>query len=115
MANDNAWKRYLDTGAAFVQLTRDRAESIVKDLVKAGEVRQERASKAVDELMTRSRKNTEELQKLVRAAVQEQLGSLGLATKADIARLEGKINAARKTSAAKAPAKKAPAKKAASA
>ena len=115
MATDNAWKRYLDTGAAFVQLTRDRAEAIVKDLVKAGEVRQERASKAVEELMVRSRKNTEELQKLVRSAVQEQLGSLGLATKADIARLEAKINAARKTSAAKAPAKKAPAKKSASA
>ena len=115
MATDNAWKRYLDTGAAFVQLTRDRAEAIVKDLVKAGEVRQERASKAVEELMVRSRKNTEELQKLVRSAVQEQLGSLGMATKADIARLEAKINAARKTSAAKAPAKKAPAKKSASA
>jgi|SRR5438067_1606098 len=117
MATDNAWKRYLDTGAAFVQLTRDRAEAIVKDLVKAGEVRQERASKAVEELMVRSRKNTEELQKLVRSAVQEQLGSLGLATKADIARLEAKIA---KAGAAKAPAKKAaakqaPAKKAASA
>jgi polyhydroxyalkanoate synthesis regulator phasin len=114
--NDNAWKRYVDTGAAFVQLTRDRAESIVKDLVKAGEVQQERASKAVDELMTRSRKNSEELQKVVRAAVQEQLGALGIATKADIARLEAKINAASKRAApAKAATKKAPAKKAASA
>ncbi|MCU1461536.1 MAG: hypothetical protein JWO37_1611 [Acidimicrobiales bacterium] len=119
MATDNAWKRYLDTGAAFVQLTADRAEAIVKDLVKAGELRQERASKAVDELMTRSRKNREELQKLVRAAVQEQLGSLGLATKADIARLEAKINKVTKAPAAKAakkaPAKKAPAAKAATA
>jgi polyhydroxyalkanoate synthesis regulator phasin len=111
MATDNAWKRYLDTGAAFMQLTADRAEAIVKELVKAGELRQERASKAVEELMARSRKNTEELQKIVRSAVQEQLGSLGLATKADIARLEAKINKATKT----APAKKAAAKKASAA
>jgi polyhydroxyalkanoate synthesis regulator phasin len=115
MANDNAWKRYLDTGAAYVQLTRDRAESIVKELVKAGEVRQERAAKAVEELMTRSRKNTDELQKVVRSAVQEQLGALGIATKADIARLEAKINKATKAAPAKKSAKKAPAKKAASA
>jgi polyhydroxyalkanoate synthesis regulator phasin len=124
--NDNAWKRYVDTGAAFVQLTRERAESIVKELVKAGEVQQERTSKVVEELMARSRKNSEELQKMVRAAVQEQLGALGLATKADIARLEAKINAASKSGASKsgaskkpaakkAAAKKAPAKKAASA
>lgn len=114
-SNDNAWKRYLDTGAAFVQLTRDRAESIVKDLVKAGELRQERASKAVDELMSRSRRNTDELQKIVRATVQEQLGSLGLATKADIARLEARIDAGGTPApgAKKAAAKKATAKKAA--
>jgi polyhydroxyalkanoate synthesis regulator phasin len=108
--NDNAWKRYLDTGAAFMQLTRDRAESIVKDLVKAGELNQERASKAVEELMSRSRKNSDELQKLVRSAVQEQLGSLGVATKADIARLEAKINASG-ASGATSPAKKPPAAK----
>jgi polyhydroxyalkanoate synthesis regulator phasin len=94
MATNDTWKRYLETGSAFVSLTQQRAEGIVKDLVKRGEVRQERAQKAVDDLVRRSRKNSEELMKVVRSEVQQQLGALGLATKADIARLEDKINRA---------------------
>jgi polyhydroxyalkanoate synthesis regulator phasin len=107
MAKNDAWRRYLDTGAAFVSLTRDRAESIVKDLVKTGELQQERAQKAVDELLERSRKNTDDVAKIVRKEIQNQLSSLGLATKADIARLEAKIKSSSGAAAKKAPAKKA--------
>jgi polyhydroxyalkanoate synthesis regulator phasin len=109
MARNDAWRRYLDTGAAFVSLTRDRAEKIVKDLVKTGELQQERAQKAVDELLERSRKNTDDVARIVRKEIQNQLSALGLATKADIARLEAKIQKASSGGAAK----KAPAKKAA--
>jgi polyhydroxyalkanoate synthesis regulator phasin len=108
MARNDAWRRYLDTGAAFVALSRGRAETIVKDLVKTGELQQERAQKAVDELLDRSRKNTDEIAKIVRRELQNQLSALGLATQEDIARLEAKIQtAARPPAAKKAPAKKA--------
>ena len=110
MARNDAWRRYLDTGAAFVALSRSRAETIVKDLVKTGELQQERAQKAVDELLDRSRKNTDEIAKIVRRELQNQLSALGLATQEDIARLEAKIQKASRPPAAK----KAPAKKAAS-
>ncbi|HEY4378118.1 MAG TPA: hypothetical protein VGM93_13210, partial [Acidimicrobiales bacterium] len=99
------------------QLTQTRAESIVKDLVKAGEVQAEQAQAAVADLVERSRKNTEKLLDQVRKEVRDQVGNLGLATKADIARLEKKISSlgapAKKAPAKKAPAKKAAAKKAA--
>jgi len=108
MARNDAWQRYMDTGAAFVSLTRSRAETIVKDLVKTGELQQERAQKAVDELLERSRKNTDEVGKIVRRELQNQLSALGIATKADIARLEAKIQkVSGSTAAKKAPAKKA--------
>ena len=119
-------------------MTRSRAEGIVKDLVKAGEVQQKQAQKNVDDLVERSRKNTEQLLELIRKEISTQLSSIGIATKDDIARLEAKISAAENgrgaseivvatpaeaaaeaaaaTTAtapvAKAPAKKAPAKKA---
>jgi polyhydroxyalkanoate synthesis regulator phasin len=116
MAQTNAFQRYLEAGMAFTELTRTRAEAIVKDLVKAGQVPRQRAEDAIDELVSRSRQNTEAMMALVQAQIQEQLGNLGLATKADIERLEAKINAAKGTGGAKkAPAKKAPAKKAAAA
>ena len=117
MPQNDMLRRYLDAGMAFTQMTRSRAEGIVKDLVKAGELRQKETQKQVDDLVERSRKNTEQLMEVIRKEITTQLSALGLATKDDIARLERKIAAApgaKKTPAAKkSPAKKAPAKKAA--
>jgi len=106
MANE-MWKRYLDVGVTFTEMTRKRAEEFVRDLVKAGEVQQERAQKAVDDLVDRSRRNTEELVALVRNEIKSQVSTLGIATKDDIRRLEGRIN-----QLAKAPGKKAAPRKA---
>src|SRR5256885_4928355 len=125
MPQNDMLKRYLDAGMAFTQMTRDRAEAIVKDLVKAGEVQQKQTQKRVDELVERSRANTEQLLDIVRKEITAQLSAIGIATKDDIARLEAKIPArpaaaskpASRPAAAskKSPAKKSPAKKAAAA
>ena len=109
MAQNDMLKRYLDAGMAFTQLTRARAEAIVKDLVKAGELQREQTQERVDDLLERSRKNTDQLRDLVRKEIREQLASIGLATKEDIARLERKLAGGAKATPAKkaAPAKKA--------
>jgi polyhydroxyalkanoate synthesis regulator phasin len=113
MAQSDVLKRYLDVGMAFTQLTRSRAESMVKELVRVGEVRRDRTQEAVDELVDRSRRNTEALLALVRKEVTSQLSQLGLATKEDLARLERKLSGGTgRSGAKKAPATKAPAKKA---
>ncbi len=59
MARNDLFKRYLDAGAAFTALTQAKAEGIVKDLVKTGELQAEQAQRAVQDLVERSRKNTE--------------------------------------------------------
>jgi polyhydroxyalkanoate synthesis regulator phasin len=112
MAQRDVLKRYLDAGMAFGDMTRARAEGIVKDLVKAGELPRKRAEKSIEELVEASRRNTDAIVALVQSQVKEQLSSLGLATKDDIARLEAKIAGAARTPA---PAKKAPAVKKAAA
>jgi polyhydroxyalkanoate synthesis regulator phasin len=109
MAENDMLRRYLDAGMAFTQLTRARAEAIVKDLVKAGELQREQTQDRVEELLDRSRKNTDQLLDVVRKEIRQQLSALGVATKDDIARLERKIAAA--SGAKKAPAKKAAAAK----
>jgi DNA-binding protein HU-beta len=117
MAQNEIVKRYLDAGANFTELTQRRAEAIVKDLVKTGEVQAEQAQQAVQDLVDRSRRSTEKFLELVRHEVRAQVASLGLASKKELARLEKRIDslnprsAARKAPAKKAPAKKAPAKK----
>jgi polyhydroxyalkanoate synthesis regulator phasin len=93
MPQNDTLKRYLDAGIAFTQMTRSRAESIVKDLVKAGEVQRDQTQERVDELMDRSRKNTEQLLELVRAEIRQQFSAMGLATKEDIDRIEARLDA----------------------
>jgi polyhydroxyalkanoate synthesis regulator phasin len=112
MAQNEIVKRYLDAGANFTELTQRRAEAIVKDLVKTGEVQAEQAQQAVQDLVDRSRRSTEKFLELVRHEVRAQVASLGLASKKELARLEKRIDSLNPRSAArKAPAKKTPAKK----
>jgi polyhydroxyalkanoate synthesis regulator phasin len=118
-------KRYIDTGLAFTALTQARAEALVKDLVKAGEVQADQAREVVGDLLERSRKNSEKLLETVRREVKEQITNLGLVSKADLDKAEQRLSslfgaatgpvrkAAKKAPAKKAAAKKAPAKKAA--
>lgn len=128
MAENDRLKRYLDAGLAFTQMTQKRAEAIARDLVKAGEVQRDQAQALVEDLLERSRENTERLLDSVRKEVRDQLKGRRLATQADIARLEDRINrlagagtakssagsrkgAAKKRSAKKRSAKKRSAKK----
>ena len=112
MPQSDIWKRYLDAGVEFTNMTRSRAETIVKELIKAGEVQREQRQQRIEELLERSRKNTEDLVSAVRKELSQQLSVLGVATKDDLARLEAKVDKLAKGSASQAPAKKAPAKKA---
>ena len=135
MAQTDLLKRYLDAGVTFTQLTQQKAEAIVKDLVKAGEVQTGEAGKRVEELLERSRQSTEGLVELVRGEVRSQVSKLGLVPKKEVDALRKELAAlkaqqprtvvkkapataaavkktvAKKTVAKKAPAKKAPAKK----
>ena len=100
--------------SGVAELTRHQAEQIIKDLVKSGDVRRQQASGAARELMERSRQNRKELLRFVRGEIQNQIESLGLATKRDLERLERRIarlEAERKTPAKKTTAKKSTGKK----
>ena len=123
MAQNDVLKRYLDAGLAFTALTQARAEALVKEWVKVGEVQADQARDTVQDLLERSRKNSERFLDTVRTEVRQQITSLGLATQADLDRIEERIASVigaatgpamkAATAAKKAPAKKAPAKKAA--
>ena len=93
MAQDDFFRRSFEAGSAFFDMTREWAEAMVKDLVKAGEVSRERAQKAVDEMLERSRKRSEELREIIRREVVAEVSALGLATTEDIARLEERLDA----------------------
>jgi polyhydroxyalkanoate synthesis regulator phasin len=77
MAQGDVLKRYLDMGLALGQLTRARAEEIVRDLVHAGEVAPAQARDLIEDLLERSRRNAEMLAEVVRGEVRRQLAAVG--------------------------------------
>ena len=100
------WKRALETGMQFTELRRSQARAIVSDLVAQGHLAREHMTAAVDEVVEMSRRRSEELRRMVQKEVQRQLGSVGLATKADLAALERRLTRANRETKKSAPAKK---------
>ncbi len=115
MPGDDLFKRYMEIGASVLGMSRERAESIVADLVAAGEVAKGQATKAADWLVERGRSGSEEVAELVRREIRQQVAALGLATKDDVARLQAEIDGLRAAPPAPTAAGAPPAKKAAGA
>jgi polyhydroxyalkanoate synthesis regulator phasin len=101
-------KQLLDSTVSFTQMTRERAEAIVAELVREGQVRTEEYQRNVQELVDRSRESAERFNEMVRAQVVKVLTDLGVVQTAQRA-------APQSAPAKQAPARKAPAKKAAAA
>ena len=51
MAQRDLLKRYLDAGMAFTAMSKTRAEAIVRELVRAGEIQRDQVQSQVDELL----------------------------------------------------------------
>ena len=118
MPENDLLKRMLDAGVAFTQMTQKRAEEIVNELVRTGEMRAEQAQTMVQDLVDKSRQNTERIIDSVRKDIREQVSGLGLATKAEVDALRAELASLRapaRPAATAAPRKAAPKKAAAKA
>lgn len=79
-------------GLGALTLTREKAQSLVEELVKTGEARRDEVKGLVDRLVTRGEEERAELQKLVRAEVESVVEGMSLATQKDIEALSKKID-----------------------
>ncbi len=128
MTENDGLRRYVEAGMALTQITRARAEELVRELIKTGEVERTRAQDWVEDLVRASRDRSEALVATVRGEVRQQLKEVGFTNMDDLAKkvadvmarssaaarhATGRDGAARKATAKKSPATKAPAKKAA--
>lgn len=78
-------------GSGVVELTRYRAEQMVKSLVRSGDVAPSGAQAMVQDLLERSKQTRRELTRFVREEIKNQIEGLGLATKRDVERLERRV------------------------
>ena len=78
MPRNDRYRRYLDAAAVLGQITRARAEELMKDLMGSGDDQRAQAQQWVDELVDRGRDAAGDLVDVVRAEVSKQLQGLGL-------------------------------------
>lgn len=85
MTNDGM-RRYFEALLAMTQITRSRAEEVVRDLMRSGEVESNRAQDWVEDLVRASRQRSEAFVSTIRTEVGRQLSDLGLGDVNDLAR-----------------------------
>jgi len=71
-------RRYIDAATTLTQITRGRAEELVRELVASGEVERVHAQEWIDDLVKRSREASENLMHQVSSEVERQLGDRGV-------------------------------------
>jgi polyhydroxyalkanoate synthesis regulator phasin len=76
MVSNERIKKYLDAGTVLGQVTRARAEEIVRELASAGDIQREQTQEWVDNLVERSRKTSEQILDLIRHEVSTQLSKI---------------------------------------
>ncbi len=77
-------KKAMLLGIGLISLTKEKAEEIVDDLIKRGEVSREERFKMVDKLLREAEKKEEELTGKINEIVQNAITQVGLASKKDL-------------------------------
>ena len=114
MAQTDILSRSLGAGRDAGQRTQEHIESLLTDMVRRSEEQAEAARRVLNDLVDRSRTTSEQVVDVVDRELRAQISNLGLATRADIERLEAKIeklSASPARSTKKAARKKASTKK----
>ncbi len=99
-------KRAVLLGLGVISLTRDKAEEVVDDLIKRGEVASGERFKTVDKLLKEAEKQESEFERKIAGTVQKVVADMGLPTKKDLEEIsktlkniESKISAPEKKDA----------------
>jgi 4-nitrophenyl phosphatase len=78
MTTNDLIKRLIDAGLSFTQMTQAKAEEIVREMQRSGQLRVDEAQSTVQELIDRGRESTENLVQLVQREVTKQLEAFGV-------------------------------------
>jgi len=77
-------RRALLLGFGVISLTKEKAEELVDDLIRRGEVASGEKFKAVDGLLKQAEKQEKELERKIAGTVQKVVADMGLPTKKDL-------------------------------
>lgn len=85
-------KNTILAGLGVLSLTREKAESLAKDLVKKGELAKTEEAKFVKDLMEKAEKKGVEVEKRIEEVVEKTLKKLNIPTRRDLDEIKEKID-----------------------
>ncbi len=111
---NEAIQRYVEAASGMTELTKSRAEKIVKQLVRSGEAASDQVGELVDQLLERQRRNQDAVSAMVKSETTRAVRAMGLATRPEVERLQKQVADLKReiatmeagTGASSAPAKK---------
>jgi polyhydroxyalkanoate synthesis regulator phasin len=84
-------KKAMLLGLGVISLTKEKAEELVDDLIKRGEVAREEKFKIVDKLLKEAEKQEKELIGKITGSVQKVITDLGLPTRKDLKEISNRL------------------------
>lgn len=88
---NKALQRYLEAATGLTNLTKAKAEQIAQQLVRQGEFASDNVGDVVEDLLERQRKNREMVSSMVKSETTRLVRAMGLATTAEVERLEREV------------------------
>lgn len=89
-------KELIDLGLGIAALTQEKAEKIVKELVKKGKIGEQESKAFIRQLVKKGEQESKHLKAEVVKIAREVVNTLNLATKDEVRRLEREIAALKK-------------------
>ncbi len=94
-------KNLFNLGLGTLITTKEKAEEVVDELIKKGEVGQEEGKELVDELIKKGEKTKKELEKQIKKITEEVLEKVNIGTRKEIEELKAEIKQLKKKIAQK--------------
>lgn len=97
VANNDPLSRYIEAALGLTEVTRKRAEKLVKSLTQQGLQASGNVQELVDDLLERSQENRQAIVSLVRGESKRIVKSMGLATRSEVERLQRQVTDLRRS------------------
>lgn len=89
-------KSLLNLGLGVLAMTKEKAEEVVNELVKKGEVGQEEGKELISELIEKGEKSKKEIENQIEKMVKNAVEKLDISTKKEIEELKSEIEELKK-------------------
>lgn len=96
------WEKIIALGLGTIAVTKEKAEELVKELMKEGQINRKEADQMIKKLMKRGEESRKELNASMEKAIHEVMKKLDIPSRSEVEKLKAEIARLKKTKASRA-------------